>query len=82
MSSLQVFIGYDPREADAGKVLINSIKRYNDKIKITYIDLAECRANGLYTRPTVKRNGRLYDVISNAPMATEFALSRFLQAMY
>lgn len=31
-----------------------------------------------YWRPTEIRDGRLWDVISEAPMATEFAISRFL----
>jgi len=36
------------------------------------------RAAGLYWRPTEMRDGRLFDVMSDAPMATEFAISRFL----
>jgi hypothetical protein len=40
--------------------------------------LPALQARGLYTRPTERRLGRLWDVISGAPMATEFALSRFL----
>lgn len=40
--------------------------------------LSQLRRDGLYNRPTERRDGRLYDVISDAPMATEFAISRFL----
>ena len=36
------------------------------------------RHTGLYTRPHEQRNGQLWDVISDAPMATTFANSRFL----
>ncbi len=42
------------------------------------IVLEEVRAKGLYTRPTETRGNRLWDVISEAPMSTEFAVSRFL----
>jgi hypothetical protein len=45
---------------------------------VTGVILSHLRADGLYTRPTSKRNGVLWDDISDAPMATEFACSRFL----
>lgn len=40
--------------------------------------LSELRAKGLYSRPTSRRDGRLWDDLSDAPMSTEFACSRFL----
>lgn len=40
--------------------------------------LDQLRRCGLYTRPTERRAGILWDVISDAPMSTEFACSRFL----
>lgn len=40
--------------------------------------LSSLRERGLYTRPTSRKDGRLWDEISEAPMATEFACSRFL----
>ncbi len=36
------------------------------------------RAKGLYRRETFTRMGRMVDNISDAPMSTEFAISRFL----
>lgn len=41
------------------------------------IVLPDLRAKGLYTRPTSHVDGRLWDAVSGAPMATEFAISRF-----
>jgi len=35
-------------------------------------------AQGLLTRVTDKRGGQAYDLVSNAPKSTEFAVSRFL----
>jgi hypothetical protein len=36
------------------------------------------RALGLYRRRHERRDGRLWDTLSAAPMSTEFALTRFL----
>jgi hypothetical protein len=47
-------------------------------IPVTAINLDDMRRLGYYRRPTTVRGGRLFDVISGAPMATEFAISRFL----
>jgi lipopolysaccharide biosynthesis glycosyltransferase len=47
-------------------------------VPIKGLVLNELRSKGLYDRPTEVRDGRLWDVISQAPMATEFAISRFL----
>lgn len=40
--------------------------------------MSELAARGYYHRSTSKRDGRLWDDISGAPMSTEFAISRFL----
>jgi hypothetical protein len=40
--------------------------------------LDELRDADLYRRPTSTRDGRMFDDISGFPMATEFAISRFL----
>ena len=40
--------------------------------------LGDLRKRGLYWRATEKKDGRLWDVLSQAPMSTEFALTRFL----
>jgi hypothetical protein len=74
-----IWIGFDPRESAAFAVARRSIRRrLTQPIRIEGIVLDEMRQRGLYTRPTRKRLGRLYDEISEHEMATEFAISRFL----
>jgi lipopolysaccharide biosynthesis glycosyltransferase len=48
------------------------------KVSIFGLELEALRERSLYTRPTEMRGGRLFDLISNHPMSTEFAISRFL----
>lgn len=83
-----IYIGYDPREAAAYAVCRNSIRRHiSARIRCTSLDLDDLRSKGLYWRQTERRirqdlNGRtlssqLWDVISGAPMSTEFAITRF-----
>jgi hypothetical protein len=74
-----IWIGFDPREVDAYAVARSSIHRHTvAPIPVRPVALAPLRAAGLYRRPTEIRDGRLWDAISEAPMATEFACSRFL----
>lgn len=78
-----IYIGYDPREAEAFAACRESIRyRLNQPIQIHGLVLSNLRAEGLYYRPTEYRPSAekpvLWDVISDAPMATEFAISRFL----
>ncbi|BAQ18325.1 hypothetical protein [Methyloceanibacter caenitepidi] len=74
-----VFIGFDPREADAFAVARHSLVRNAScDVAVRGLVLSDLRARGLYTRPTEYRDGKLWDVISGAPMSTEFACSRFL----
>lgn len=75
-----VWIGFEPREANAFAVAVTSAHRRSGNIRkqIRGLSLAELRFEGLYRRPTEIRDGRLFDVISDHPMATEFAISRFL----
>jgi lipopolysaccharide biosynthesis glycosyltransferase len=47
-------------------------------LEVHPLSLAELRAARLYRRVHQERDGRLWDVISNAPMSTEFTLTRFL----
>jgi hypothetical protein len=73
-----IYIGFDPREAEAFAVCRHSLRRYNPIISINAIELDTVRDAGLYWRPTSRRKEQLWDDISDAPMATEFAISRFL----
>lgn len=76
-----IFIGFDTREGLAFAVAVHSMQRRmppDKQIPIYGIVLDHVRGKGLYTRPTQRRLGKLYDVISEHPMSTEFAVSRFL----
>lgn len=74
-----VWVGFDPREAAAFAVAKESIRAHTTvPVPVYGLVLDDLRARGLYTRPTEQRGGQLWDVISDAPMATQFAVSRFL----
>ena len=47
-------------------------------LSVQRLELSKLRDAGLYTREHEVRDGRMWDVISGAPMSTEFAISRFL----
>lgn len=74
-----IFVGWDPREQAAYGVAVRSLSRWlTDPIPIHGLLLADMVDRGLYTRPTERGEGRLWDVISEAPMSTEHAIARFL----
>jgi lipopolysaccharide biosynthesis glycosyltransferase len=74
-----IWIGFDPREADAFAVARNStLRRLTAPIPVHGLMLADLQARGLYTRPTERRGGQLWDVISDAPCSTEFSITRFI----
>jgi hypothetical protein len=74
-----IFIGFDSRHAAAHAVCRFSVeRRLTRPVPVRGVVLADLRAAGMYTRPTEVRDGQLWDVISDAPMSTEFAISRFL----
>lgn len=76
---MKVFIGWDPREQDAWQVAAHSMRRRASiGLDIQPLMLRQLSGAGLYCRPTGIHQGRLWDGISAAPMATEFALTRFL----
>lgn len=73
-----IWVGYDPREVDAIDVCVSSIRAHlSEDIPIHAVALDPLRKMGAYQRPTEIRDGNLFDVISDAPMSTEFAISRF-----
>lgn len=78
--SADVFIGFDLRMPTAFAIANASlIENTRWKIKSHALLLPHLQGMGLYYRPTERNlNGGLYDYISEAPMATEFAISRFL----
>ena len=76
---MRVILGYEPREDLAYRVAEASIHKHASRpVIVRKLDIAPLVAAGLYTRPTDRRDGRLWDVISDAPMSTEHANARFL----
>lgn len=74
-----VWIGFDPREAAAFAVARYTLNRMKTTpIPVRGLVLSRLIEAGLYRRPTSIRDGKLWDDISDAPMSTEFAISRFL----
>lgn len=80
------YLGFDPREAAAFGVCRHEINRRDPGLPVRGLVLNDLRRRGLYWRQHETRMdpspagpvARTYDVISDAPMSTEFAISRFL----
>jgi lipopolysaccharide biosynthesis glycosyltransferase len=71
---VKVYIGFDAREQAAFDVASKTARHYDcDVIALSEETL---RKSGMLTRPTDRRGG-LWDLNSNAPQSTEFAISRF-----
>ncbi len=81
---MQVYIGYDAREADAFRVARSSLIRHlSEHVSVHALVLQQVQADDLYRRPTERIAGRMIDVLSRrsdyrGECSTEFALSRFL----
>ena len=75
-----IWIGFDHREAQAFAVCRHSVdRRLTQQVRIRGLVLSDLERMGIYNRPWERRdNGQLWDLISDAPMSTEFACSRFL----
>jgi lipopolysaccharide biosynthesis glycosyltransferase len=73
-----IWIGYEPRQAEAYGVLRHSILERCIGLPVHAIELTDVRQRGLYTRKHRLQNNQMWDEISEAPMSTEFAISRFL----
>jgi hypothetical protein len=79
MRTFSAWIGFDPRETAAFDVCRESLKQNLQRhTPVNGVVLSTLQNAGLYTRKTEKRLGKLWDKISEAPMSTEFAISRFL----
>lgn len=78
MTQRKVYIGFDGREVDAFAVARQSLSRNaGPDVWIKGLILSDLEMQGLYRRPMEIRDGRRWDLISSAPMSTEFAISRF-----
>lgn len=78
-----VMIGFDERELDAYHVARRSLAAHSEAVRdgdieVRSIQLAFLRASGMYWRSHEKRDGVMWDKISNAPFSTQFSFSRFL----
>jgi hypothetical protein len=73
-----IWVGYDPRETEAFAVCRRTLRHFAPGVPIHAVVLDELRDAGIYRRPTSKRGAQLWDDISDAPMSTQFAISRFL----
>lgn len=77
--TLSIWVGFDPREAASFAVTCSSIAWcLRMPIRVRGLDLEALRANELSARPLTRIGGQLWDVISDAPQATEHANARFL----
>jgi hypothetical protein len=73
---VKIYIGHDARqsEREAFAVAASSALRYGCEVVPLYEE--RLRLSGMLTRPTDRRAG-MFDLNSNAPQSTEFAISRF-----
>ncbi len=75
---MAVWLGYDSRTTVAFAVAKYSLRRFDRHIPVYGLVLEDLQERGLYRRPMERRDNQLWDVISDAPMSTEFSNSRFL----
>lgn len=79
-----IYLGWDPREAEAFRVARASLIRHmTPAIPLYWLSLNELQQKGLYRRPFEWRQltpdrAIMWDVISDAPQSTEHANSRWL----
>lgn len=82
-----IWVGFEPREADAFAVCVKSItRRLSHDIEVRGVVLEDLIEAGKYCRPLVKRMNaagsmQLWDEASEWWMSTEFAISRFFVPM-
>lgn len=70
-----VYVGHDEREQQAYDVCKRSLRAHSPSVRVRPISYP--LIGDLYSRPVERRGAVLYDVISDAPMSTEFSLARF-----
>lgn len=74
---MRVYIGWDEREQEAYKAAVRSLAAVSPQAHVTPLKADKLAACGLLRRPQDRR-GVIYDLPSNAPCSTDFAISRFL----
>jgi hypothetical protein len=77
---MRIWIGWTPAEMRAWNVAQYSAQKHSSvALDIHRLALGPLCAQGLYTRPSrTDAQGVVWDTISDAPMSTEHAVSRFL----
>ena len=79
---LTVYIGFDTREPIAYYVAKYSIEKHaSGPVNIQPLKLAKLQRQKILTRELVKKDGKFFDPISQAPASTEFANSLFLSVI-
>lgn len=73
----EIYIGYDPREHLAYEVCRSSIAKRTKLGDVLILPLKLDFVSDILTRPIEIKEGKMWCPISQAPMATEFAISRF-----
>lgn len=73
---MKIYIGYDYAEDHAYRVALKTLAKHSNIVPEP-LDCHRLHATGLLRRP-VDTRGQMYDLHSNAPCSTEFAVSRFL----
>lgn len=82
-----LWIGWDPKEADAFAVARHSARRHmSHQIPTRSVNLLTLQASGMYRRPIAYKASAadrpvMWDVVSDAPMSTEHANARFFVPM-
>jgi hypothetical protein len=78
-----IYLGWDPREKVAFQVaMLSLLRRCRKSIPVRKLFLADLQDRGIYTRPTIHKDGRLIDVLSarqdyDGSISTEHANARF-----
>lgn len=76
---MRVFIGYDPREHEAGMVCAATLREVTKgQIEPEFLEVNALRQRGLLTRIRDERGPQDYDLVSNHSYSTRFNISRFL----
>jgi len=80
-AGVKVYVGHDERESAAYIVATRSLRRRASvPVDVTPLKSSALRLQGLLRRPVDDRGG-LFDIVSQAPQSTDFAVSRFLVPM-
>lgn len=73
---MRFYIGHDPIEHEAAMVAQKTLAKVSG-CESEFLMAPKLQSQGLLYRP-VDRRGSRYDIVSNSPMSTDFANSRFL----